>query len=156
MSATVKYAFCESRAGAGAPKRLQAGGAAGSAPERVPRVARLLALAHKFQAMLDSGEVDSMAQLAKLGRVSRARITQIMDVLLLAPDIQEQVLFGNVSMLLRELFAVVRRVRWSEQRLLFREQSSALPKKQPDCPPRWRAADLLTGSRPGRPVSPET
>jgi hypothetical protein len=36
--------------------------------------------------MLDSVEVKSMAELARLGRVSRARITQIMDLLMLAPD----------------------------------------------------------------------
>jgi hypothetical protein len=35
--------------------------------------------------MLDRGEVESMADLARLGRVSRARITQIMDLLMLAP-----------------------------------------------------------------------
>jgi len=39
--------------------------------EKVPRVARLLALAHKFQGMLDRGEVASMAELARIGRVSR-------------------------------------------------------------------------------------
>src|SRR4051812_3037288 len=126
MSATVKYAFRESRAGAGAPKRLQAKNAPPST-QRVPRVARLLALAHKFQGMLDRGEVQSMAELARLGRVSRARITQIMDLLMLAPDIQEEVLYGSVAMLPRELFAVVRRVRWSEQRLLLRQWGSALP-----------------------------
>jgi len=137
MSATVKYAFRESRAGAGAPKRLHAGFATEPSPEAVPRVARLLALAHKFQAMLDSGEVESMAELARLGRVSRARITQIMDLLLLSPDIQEELLFSDVSMRPRELFAVVRRIRWSEQRLVFRQKSSTTP-KQPDLPrPRW-------------------
>src|SRR5436190_10095545 len=88
MSATVKYAFRQSRAGAGAPKRLQAGSAP-TAQEKVPRVARLLALAHKFQNMLDSGEVTSLAELARLGRVSRARITQVMDLLMLAPEIQD-------------------------------------------------------------------
>jgi len=36
--------------------------------------------------MLDSVEVKSMGELARLGRVSRARITQIMDLLMLAPD----------------------------------------------------------------------
>src|SRR5581483_12283595 len=92
MSATVKYAFRESRAGTGAPKRLQAGPA--HVPEKVPRIARLLALANKFQRMLDSGEVESMAELARLGRVSRARITQIMDLLMLAPEIQEEILSG--------------------------------------------------------------
>jgi hypothetical protein len=67
------------------------------APEKIPRVARLLAVAHKFQKMLDSGEVESMAELARLGRVSRARITQVMDLLLLAPDIQESVLLSCVD-----------------------------------------------------------
>jgi len=33
-------------------------------------------------------------ELARLGRVSRARITQIMGLLMLAPEIQEEVLFG--------------------------------------------------------------
>jgi hypothetical protein len=92
--------------------------------ERVPRVARLLALAHKFQGMLERGEVKSMADLARLGRVSRARITQTMDLLMLAPDIQENLLFSNTSMLPRELFAIVRQVRWSEQRSVFRQRSA--------------------------------
>ena len=64
---------------------------------KVPRVARLFALAHEFQRMLDSGEVESMAELARLGRVSRARITQIMDLLMLAPEIQEQVLCSSLE-----------------------------------------------------------
>jgi hypothetical protein len=127
MSATVKYAFRKSRAGSGAPKRLQAGPAPVS--EKVPRVARLLALAHKFQDLLDRGEVESMAELARLGRVSRARITQIMNLLLLAPDIQEELLFGKLSMLPRQLFATVRKVRWRDQRSSLRRQSSALPKE---------------------------
>lgn len=121
MSATVKYAFRESRVGAGAPKRLR-GGSAAPAPEKVPRVARLLALAHKFQRMLDSGEVKSMAELARLGRVSRARITQIMDLLMLAPDIQEEVLClpsingERGSIALEELRAVRGAPLWIEQR----------------------------------------
>lgn len=39
----------------------------------------------------------SMAELARLGRVSRARITQIMDLLMLAPEIQEEVLYLEQS-----------------------------------------------------------
>jgi hypothetical protein len=34
-----------------------------------------------------------MAELARLGQVTRARMTQIMNLLCLAPDIQEQILF---------------------------------------------------------------
>ncbi len=125
MSATVKYAFRESRSGAGAPKRLQAG-AASSAPEKVPRVARLLALAHKFQRMLDSGEVKSMADLARLGRVSRARITQIMDLLMLAPEIEEAVLTGCVDTTVPELLDIVQIVDWTEQRMrLFKRLQAA-------------------------------
>ncbi len=60
---------------------------------RVPKVARLMALAIKFQRMLDEGTVKDYAELARLGHVSRARLTQIMNLTLLAPDIQEQILF---------------------------------------------------------------
>jgi hypothetical protein len=120
MSATARYAFHVKRSGGGAPKRLQAGKVA-APPEEVPRVARLLALAHKFQGMLDRGEVASMAELARLGRVSRARITQIMDLLMLAPEIQERVLCAGSTgsppaLMLRELLVLAHKTAWFEQR----------------------------------------
>ena len=59
---------------------------------RIPRVTRLMALAIKFQDMVDRGEVRDYADLARLGYVTRARLTQIMNLLLLAPDIQEDLL----------------------------------------------------------------
>ncbi len=62
-------------------------------PGNIPRVSRLLALAIRFQDMLARGEVEGYADLARLGYVSRARITQIMNLTLLAPDIQEEILF---------------------------------------------------------------
>jgi len=61
-------------------------------PGSLPRVTRLMALAIKFDAMLSRGEVRDFADLARLGYVSRARITQIMNLLTLAPDIQEALL----------------------------------------------------------------
>ena len=60
---------------------------------RVPKVARLMALAIKFDGMLQRGEVRDYAELARLGHVSRARVTQIMNLLNLAPDLQEAILF---------------------------------------------------------------
>src|SRR5262245_42532270 len=60
---------------------------------RVPRVARLMALALKFDGLVRSGVVKDYAELALLGRVTRARVTQIMNLLHLAPDIMEQLLF---------------------------------------------------------------
>ena len=60
---------------------------------RVPRVARLVALAIRLEELVRLGEVESHADLARLGQVTRARISQIMDLLCLAPDIQEELLF---------------------------------------------------------------
>ena len=62
------------------------------APPRIPRITRLMALAIKFQEMIDRGEVRDYAELARLGFVTRARVTQIMNLLNLSPDIQEQIL----------------------------------------------------------------
>jgi hypothetical protein len=75
--------------------------------------------------MLDRGEVESMAELARLGRVSRARITQIMDLLMLAPEIQEELLFGQETLALHGLQLVVRKVRWADQGALWRHQRAA-------------------------------
>ena len=70
-----------------------AGPAASVAAGRVPRITRLMALALRFEQLVRSGAVRDYAELARLGRVSRARITQIMNLLHLAPDLQEEILF---------------------------------------------------------------
>ncbi len=66
-------------------------------PERVPRVARLLALAHHWRGLIRDGTVRDQADLARLVGVSRARVSQVMRLLDLAPDIQEAVLDGKVD-----------------------------------------------------------
>jgi hypothetical protein len=60
---------------------------------RVPRISRLMALAIRFDGLLRRGEVKDYAELARLGHVTRARVTQIMNLLNLTPDIQEALLF---------------------------------------------------------------
>ena len=89
-------------------------------PPRIPRVARLMALAIKFQDMVDRGDVRDYADLARLGYVTRARITQIMNLMNLAPDIQEELLTTNPVMSLpaseRKIRQVVSAVDWHEQR----------------------------------------
>src|SRR5688572_21737610 len=60
--------------------------------ERVPRISRLMALANRFDEMIRSVEVKDQAELARLGQVSRARVSQIMNLLNLAPEIQESLL----------------------------------------------------------------
>jgi hypothetical protein len=62
-------------------------------PGRVPRLARLMALAIHFDGLIRKGAVRNYADLARLGHVTRARVTQVMNLLSLAPDIQEAILF---------------------------------------------------------------
>ena len=59
----------------------------------VPRISRLMALAIRFDKLIKAGEITDQADLARLGHVTRARVTQIMNLLQLAPDIQEDILF---------------------------------------------------------------
>jgi hypothetical protein len=91
--------------------------------ERTPRIARLLALAHKLDAMVRSGEVIDYAQLARVGHISPARLTQIMVLLHLAPAIQEYILFLSAAdaRLITELALrkIAREPRWDRQRELF-------------------------------------
>ena len=60
---------------------------------RVPRISRLMALALRFEDLLRRGEVKDAAELARVGHVTRARLTQVMNLLSLAPDVQESILF---------------------------------------------------------------
>ena len=89
----------------------------------VPRIARLLALAIRFDRLLRAEHFRDFPELARLGRVTRARMTQIMKLLDLAPDIQEQILFlPNLKGLNeRNLRPIVRRIDWNEQRRMFRK-----------------------------------
>src|SRR5260370_32975712 len=60
---------------------------------RVPRVTKLMALALRFDDLLHSRAIGSYAELAWLGHVTRARVSQIMNLVYLAPDLQEAILF---------------------------------------------------------------
>ncbi len=62
-------------------------------PGRVPRVARLAALALRFEGLVRSGAVASYTELATLGHVTRARVSQVMNLLNVAPDVLEALLF---------------------------------------------------------------
>jgi hypothetical protein len=75
-------------------KELHEGEATPSAPAgRVPRVSRLMALAIQLDQLIRDGVVTDQAELARLGHMTRARLTQIMNLLCLAPDLQERILF---------------------------------------------------------------
>ncbi|MCX6619996.1 MAG: hypothetical protein NTY38_02730, partial [Acidobacteria bacterium] len=76
-----------------APKKIAPVAADPSAKRgRLPRITQVLAMALQFQEMIDRGEIHRHVDLARLGCVSRERISQIMVLTWLAPDIQEEIL----------------------------------------------------------------
>jgi hypothetical protein len=110
------------------PSRSAAPEGAETAPPEagsLPRVTRVLALAIQFQEILRTGEVRDCADLARLAGVSRERISQIMKLVWLAPDIQMEVLYfppvSGVDFPIREraLRGISNCLRWDEQRELW-------------------------------------
>ena len=91
----------------------------------IPRIARLMALAIRFEGLLRDETIRDYAELARHGRVTRARITQIMKLLDLAPDIQEQILFlpAIPGLNERNLRSIVSRIDWGEQRRMFQKMA---------------------------------
>ena len=94
---------------------------------RVPRVARLMALALRLDELVRTGQVASYSALASLGHVTRARICQILNLIQLAPDIQEALLFlpptqrGRDAILLADLQPIATTFDWRKQRRLWRQ-----------------------------------
>jgi hypothetical protein len=82
-----------------------------------------MALAIRFDRLLRAEQFRDYAELARLGGVTRARITQIMKLLDLAPDIQEQILFlpNRKGLNERNLRPIVSRIDWSDQRRMFQK-----------------------------------
>lgn len=95
------------------------------APGRVPRVSRLMALAIRFDRLIREGVVADQSELARLAHVSQPRMTQIMNLLHLAPDIQEALLFlppvtsGRDPIHEKMLRPVAAQVSWCKQRKLW-------------------------------------
>lgn len=101
-------------------------------PGRIPHLARLMALAVRFDGLLQSGEVRDYAELARLGHVTRARVTQIMNLLNLAPDIQDAILHlppverGREPLKEWQVRPVTARTNWKEQRTCWKRLRGAL------------------------------
>jgi len=94
-------------------------------PETRPaRGARMLAVAYTLAEILDQQDAPSRGELAKALGMSKARLSQLLDLALLAPDIQEALLFlevppGPDPIPERALRDVVRALDWREQRRRF-------------------------------------
>lgn len=93
---------------------------------RIPHITRLMALAIKLQEMIDRGEIQDYVDIARLGYITRARASQIMNLTLLAPDIQEEILGWNTEIAPvnvraeRDVRALVRHASWKRQREVWR------------------------------------
>jgi len=85
-----------------------------------------MALALRLEHLLKDGEVADYADLARLGHVTRARVTQIMNLLNLAPDIQEELLFlpktthGRDTIRERHLRPIAAVLDWRKQRRMWK------------------------------------
>ena len=99
-------------------------------PGNLPRISKLMALAIRFDGLVQRGEVRDYADLARLGYVTRARITQIMNLLNLAPDIQEAILFlprtvkGRDRIREKEVRPIAAVSHWSRQRKIWARLSA--------------------------------
>jgi hypothetical protein len=115
------------RRGRGGEKLLVPGPEPVPAPPRMPRVAKLMALALRYDEMVRTGEVPDFATLARLGQVTRARMSQITSLLHVAPDIIEEILHlppvehGRDPIVLRDLLPIAAVVEWAKQRKMWRE-----------------------------------
>jgi hypothetical protein len=122
---TVSGAVHFARRGRGGRKELHAGPTPVPSPGRMPRVARLMALALRFEGLIREGVMAGQAELARLGHVTRARVSQVMSLLHLAPDIQEQILFlepvgrGRDPLVLRDLLPIAATPDWRRQRRMW-------------------------------------
>src|SRR5258706_9622275 len=95
-------------------------------PGRVPKLSRLMALAIRLDNLLRAGDVADYAELARIGHVSRARVTQIMNLLQLAPEIQEAILFlppvelGRDPLKEWQVRPIAAEMAWGKQRRMWK------------------------------------
>ena len=92
---------------------------------KLPRISEVLALALQFDDMIRRGVARDHADLARLGCISQERISQIMRLLWLAPDIQQEILtlprtprgaFHVGEVTLRQIAS---KMLWMEQRRIW-------------------------------------
>ncbi len=104
---------------------------------RVPRISRLMALAIRFDDLVRRGEMRDFAEIAELGHVTRARLSQIINLLNLAPDIQEAVLFlapvsgESEALPERRVRSIAAEPDWAKQRLSWSDATARPVRRLP-------------------------
>lgn len=103
---------------------------------RIPNIAKLMALAIRFDELLRDGTASDQAELAAMCHVSQPRISQILALNLLAPDIQEELLFlpavecGKDQVHERLLRTLATEPDWARQRERWITTVRAVKKRQ--------------------------
>ncbi len=97
------------------------------APTRPSRAAQTLALAHHLDRLIETGETRSVAATSRELGLTRARLSQVMRLLLLAPEIQDQILTGTISCTERRLRPVAKEAAWSQQLVIVTQSAMSRP-----------------------------
>ena len=98
---------------------------------RLPRITRYMALAIYYEGLIREGHIHDYAEIATLGHVTRARVTQIMNLRLLSPDLQEQLLNGprieqgRDTICLRMFQTIALEPSWKNQREQWKQINGA-------------------------------
>ena len=106
-------------------KQIKSGAASVTPPGRVPRISRLLALAHHCFRLVQSGAIINQSELAHFGQTSTTRMTQIMWLDNLAPDMQEDILFlpkttqGRDAIKEADVRPIAKTLDWNKQRQMW-------------------------------------
>ena len=104
---------------------------------RVPRITRLLALAHRCRDLVRNGVIINQSELAHYGQISTTRMSQIMWLDNLAPDIQDAILAlprtvqGRDAILEREVRPIAKTLDWEQQRDRWAELVQGLQEPSP-------------------------
>jgi hypothetical protein len=114
------------------PNRPGVRGIANAELSRVPRISKLLALAIKMSDLLREGKVEDFSAMAEVGHISKPRLSQILSLTNLSPEIQETLLFlpktyrGRDSITEKLIRPIAAQVDWTTQKNLFRELMNRL------------------------------
>ena len=97
--------------------------------QKEPHLRRSLILAYDIQTLLRSGKAASLTQVGKWLNMTHSRISQLMTLLLLAPDIQEEIVFdktGKVNGLTeRHIRLIPVEADWQKQQELWQQVLAA-------------------------------
>lgn len=115
---TVTYQLAPRRARPVAPEAPSVAELDAPKTRRGDRTVRRLALAHRIEALVEDGVLHDYAAAARMFGLTRGRMTQVMNLLLLAPEIQERSLLGTLAAPERRLRLALRSADWEAQMAL--------------------------------------